>query len=129
MINASPDISHLFCLAGNINPTMAAPDIRMIKNTESRCPSDASFSRCPFVYSRSLMKRIKMLKILLPSRLPTAISVDPRLMAESETATSGMQVEIASNKVPVNACAQPKSFDKCSAKKGSAYAAAIILDA
>mgnify|MGYP007125620019 CR=1 FL=1 len=42
---------------------------------------------------------MNLLKILLPNKLPTAISTEPILIAEMQTTNSGRDVEIAINKV------------------------------
>ena len=45
---------------------------------------------------------MKMLNKLLPNKLPTAISIAPILIAATETATSGSEVDAANKTVPVN---------------------------
>ena len=66
--------------------------------------------------------------MLLPRRLPTAISIDPILTAAMDTAISGREVETAKKKVPTNDFSNPVISAICSAKNGKASAATIITD-
>ena len=45
--------------------------------------------------------------MLLPNKLPIAISTEPILIAAKETAISGRDVDTAKNKVPTNDFSKP----------------------
>ncbi len=75
------------------------------------------------------MDRINILKILLPNNPPIAISSAPMRTAAIETAISGKEVLAARNNVPTNDLINPADSAICSAKKGNASAATIMIRA
>jgi hypothetical protein len=72
---------------------------------------------------------MKILKMLLPNKLPTAISADPIRIAASDTAISGSEVLTARNKVPTNDSPNPVCSAISLANPGSARAAATTTSA
>ena len=62
------------------------------------------------------MPRIKILKTLLPNKLPTAISNATILKAARDTTNSGKDVAAAKNKVPKNELLKPVCAAICSPK-------------
>ena len=103
--------------------------IRIVLNTDNRLLADASLRICPFVYKMSSIAKMRILKRLLPRRLPTARSMEPIRTAARLTAISGREVETARKKVPTKDLPKPVNSAIWSAKYGSVNAETMMMSA
>jgi hypothetical protein len=86
---------------------MAKLVIATAAKVEIRWDFSAKASIGPLVKSRSSTAKMKMLKMLLPKRFPTAKSTAPIFTAAIETTISGKDVVVAINILPTKVWPKP----------------------